>query len=571
MSACPSDTNGGRSDTDEACIAEMDSAICSTQSFAKTEMDGCPTEIAIQGPSPCIISHQMEGNGSKDCGVLDVKTEEGENKADKTCTLDDQKRFSEVGHRSACGPIDINCPETTEKLEGTDDTVDQMNVHDNSVIISSKDQHKARMDECSHPALDNALKAGNSVPSASIAAESGMKENVHHFSKMTGASSVSPASTSSYQHSMPGDMSASKPKPQVTPLTPKDLMPVQFSSVLPDPTSIRFEGIASITTPNFEDTGNRACNALEAKDLNKYPAFNDQSQSGQHDTLFRNIDVYTKHQSSESPIFSERNTNGTVSTSQSDRFTVTKFQNARSRSLGLPNTTDGNRRDREHKEMSDGTLRPCSRNTSSEGNEQIKRPGDVKLFGQILSHQSSLQNSGSSCNGSKSKPSSPNADTSSVKLLNNPRDRVSCSSRAAVTGHLGLDDRLLRSYGHLDGSAPQPEPLLVMAKCPTSLSGVPFYSAKNGKLGVFSDYQQPLMQVHQSDPKRLERYSDPHKRNGMEFISGFQQPVKGSRFGGAGILVSGVSDPVAALKAQYGPGSKITSCDVDPWKDIGSR
>jgi hypothetical protein len=558
-----SDTNGGRSDTDEACVAEMDLAICSTQSFAKTEMDVCPTERAIQGPSSCIISKQTEGNGSKDCGVLDVKTEEGESKAVRTCTLDGQKRFSEVGHRSACGPIDINCPETTEKLEGTDDTVDQLNVRDNSAIISSKEQHKARMDGCSHPALDNELpKAGNSVPSACIAAESGMKENVHHFSKMTGAFSISPASTSSYQHSMPGDKSASKPKPQVTPLTPKDLMPVQFSSVLPDPTSIRFEGIASITTPNFEDTGNRTCNSLEVKDLNKYLAFNDQSQSGRHDT---------KHLASESPIFSERNANGTVSTSESDRFTVTKFQNGRSRSLGLPNATDGICWDREHKEMSDGILRPCSHNTSSEGNEQIKRPGDVKLFGQILSHQSSLQNSGSSCNGSKSKPSSPNADTSSVKLLNNQRDRVSCSSMPAVTGHSGLGDRLLRSYGHLDGSTPQPEALLVMAKCQTSLSGVPFYSAKNGTLGVFSGYQQPLMKVHQSDPKRLERYSDPLKRNGMEFISGFQQPVKVSRFGGAGILVSGVSDPVAALKAQYGPGSKITSCDVDPWKDIGSR
>jgi hypothetical protein len=27
----------------------------------------------------------------------------------------------------------------------------------------------------------------------------------------------------------------------------------------------------------------------------------------------------------------------------------------------------------------------------------------------------------------------------------------------------------------------------------------------------------------------------------------------------------------AALKAQYGPGSKIMGSDVDPWTDIGSR
>jgi len=237
--------------------------------------------------------------------------------------------------------------------------------------------------------------------------------------------------------------------------------------------------------------------------------------------------------------------------------------------LGLPNTSDGIQWARKHEEVLQGSLRSCSHNTSSDGDEQQKQPGDVKLFGKILSHQSSLQSSVSSCNGNKSKPPSPKVDTSSVRLSNNPRDRVVCYSRPGIT-HLGLEERTARSYGHLDGSTTQPEPLLMMAKC-QSLAGVPFYSAKNGTVSVFSDYQQPSIQPHQSDPKRLERFSDPQKRNGMEFISGFQQPGKISRFGGAGILVSGVSDPVAALKAQYGPSSKVMGSDVDPWKDIGSR
>lgn len=34
-----SDANGGRSDTDDACVAEMDSAICSTQSCSKVDVD----------------------------------------------------------------------------------------------------------------------------------------------------------------------------------------------------------------------------------------------------------------------------------------------------------------------------------------------------------------------------------------------------------------------------------------------------------------------------------------------------------------------------------------------------
>jgi len=588
VSVPTSDTNGGRSDTDEACAAEMDSAICSTQSCSKIEMV-CPTEKDIGG----IITKQPELNISNVFDVVNGKTGEDEKKAEKKCGIVDHERFDEGTHQAACGPIDINCPESTEKLHGKDDVIDQVNMHNNSAISSSTEQAKAvpsevqscldsvevlhqtskspsgtgtdasQMEECSNHALDDKLmKAGNSGASSCIASDKCIRDNVHF------ANTISPTFASSYKHSVPADMPPTKPKPLVTPLTPKDLMPVQFSSAVPDPTAIRFDGIASITMPNFEDSGNRVSSSLGPKDMSKYPAFKDPT-GNQHVTLFRNVDGYTNHLTTELPIFSERTASGTVSTSQTDRFTLTKFQNGRSSSLGLPNTSDGIQWARKHEEVLQGSLRSCSHNTSSDGDEQQKRPGDVKLFGKILSHQSSLQSSVSSCNGNKSKPPSPKVDTSSVRLSNNPRDRVVCSSRPGIT-HLGLEERTARSYGHLDGSTTQPEPLLMMAKC-QSLAGVPFYSAKNGTVSVFSDYQQPSIQPHQSDPKRLERFSDPQKRNGMEFISGFQQPGKISRFGGAGILVSGVSDPVAALKAQYGPSSKVMGSDVDPWKDIGSR
>jgi len=592
-----SDTNGGKSDTDEACAVEMDSAICSTQSCSKIAMDVCPTEGAIGGPNSVIISKQAEAYISNGCNA-DVKIEEDEKVADKNCSIVDAKRSSDATHEA--GPIDINCPGSTDKLQGTDDVVDLVNMHSNSGISSSAKHavaihsemrstlHSVEVlqtdkgegtgtdlswvEECSHHALDNTpMKNGNSGAPAFLASDSGIKDNVR-ISNITAASTVSPAFTSSYQHSVPGDMPLPKPKPLVTPLTPKDLMPVQFSSVLPDPTAIRFEGIASITTPNFEDTGNRVSGALGAKEMSKYPAFRDPS-GNQQSTLFCNIDGYMNHRlTTELPFFSERTASGTVNTSQADRLTQTKLQNGRSSSLCLQNNSDGIQWPRDHEGGLEGSLRPCSRNTSSEGDEQQKRPGDVKLFGQILSHQSTLQSSGLSCNGNKSKPPSPKIDTS-VRSMNNPMDRVVCSSRPGTTPHLGLEERLARCYGHLDGSTAQPEPLLVMAKRQRSLAGVQFYSAKNGTLGVLPDYQQPSTQPQQSDPKRVERLSDPQKRNVLELISGFQQPGRVARFGGAGILVSGnVSDPVAAaLKAQYGPGSKIMGSDVDPWTDIGSR
>uniref|UniRef100_A0A804PS96 SANT domain-containing protein n=1 Tax=Zea mays TaxID=4577 RepID=A0A804PS96_MAIZE len=570
-----SDTNGGRSDTDEACAVEMDSAICRKQSCSKIVQDVCPTEGAILGPDSVLISKQTEGDISNRC-IVDVKIEEDDKEADKNCSNVDDKRSSDSTHQA--GPININCPESTDKLQGTDDAVDQVNMH--SSVLNSSNEHAMAMhsevrsslhsvdvlqtdkaegtgtdpsqvEECSHHAVYTPMTAGNSGSSAFLTSDSGIKDNVH-ISNMSGASTVSPAFTSNYQHSLPGDMPLSKPKPLVTSLTPKDLMPVQFSSVLPDPTAFRFEGIK----PNFEDSsGNKVSSALGAKDICKYPAFKDPSDN-EHDTLFRNIDGYmNNHLTTELPVFSQRTASGTVSTSQ------TKFQNGRSSSVCLPNSSEGIQWPRKPEEVPEDSLRPCARNAKTEGGEKQKRPGDVKLFGQILSHQPTLPSSGSLCNGSQSKPPSPKIDKTSVRLTNNPRDLVVFSSRPGVSPHVGLEERSVRSYGHLDGSTIQPEPLLVMAKCQRSLASVPFYSAKNSTVGVFPDYQQPSMQPHQLDPKPLEMFSDSQKRNGLELVSGF---------GGAGILVSNVSDHVAALKARYGPGSKIMGSDADPWKDIGS-
>jgi nuclear receptor co-repressor 1 len=389
---------------------------------------------------------------------------------------------------------------------------------------------------------------------------------------MAGVPCIRPAFSSSYQQGVPTDLLPSKPKQQVTPLTPKDLMPVQFSSDLPDPTSVRFDGIASITSPNFGDHANKVSNTPGPKDMNKFPVFNEQSRS-QHDVLFRNIDGYMQHRRNphlavDIPAFSDSTVSGTGGVSHPDQFTITKYQNGRSSSSGLSNTSAGFLLNGSSKELREGQLKPCSsQKASTESCDQVKRPGDVKLFGKILSHQSSLQSSGSSSNVvSKSKPQSPMV---AGGLLNSPRDRMVYS---------GQDGRVVRSYTHLDGSTVQPESMLFrVAKCQrSSLSSVPFYSAKNGTLGVFAEYQQPSRQQLPSDPIRLENYADIQKRNGIELISGFQQqqPVKASRLGGAGILVGAVSDPVAALKAQYGPSSKFLGNDAaadHPWKDIGNR
>ncbi|KAK1692380.1 hypothetical protein QYE76_009077 [Lolium multiflorum] len=642
-----SDTNGGRSDTDEACAAEMDSAFCSRQSSLKTEMDVCPAaDRTIQGHTLSDITFKQPKTDTSDGpDGVDIKLEEGEIKADdKNCNTGvDHRQLSEATHQSSpsSAHIDINSSQNTESIEITEHN-SQVSVHENDAITSPREQpvgahleirssqhnievirpskvserictQVSSMEGPSHHASDSALmKAGNltpsvclpgvtqsgkasevictevssiegpphhapernSTPSVCLSADRGRKENVVHFSDMAGVSCNRPSFTSSYQQIVPTDPLPPKPKPQVTPLTPKDLMPVQFCSDLPDPTSIRFEGIASITSPSFGHHANGVISTSGPKDMSKFPVFNEQSRN-QHDALFRNIDGYMQHRrdhclAADVPSFSESTASGTGGVSHSDQFTLNKYQNGRSGCSGLSNTSTGFLLTGHSEELRQGQLKPCSQNASTESHDQVKRPGDVKLFGKILSHQSSLQSSGSSSNGSKSKPPSPKIDKQAAAIfLNNSRDRMVYSSRSTNAAHLGQDERVVRSY-NFDGST-ESESVFRVAKSQRSLASVPFYSAKNGTLGVFAEYQQPLMQQLPSDPKRLESFADLQKRNGIELISGFQQPGKATRLGGAGILVSAVSDPVAVLKAQYGAGSKILGNDADPWKDIGNR
>uniref|UniRef100_J3M3L4 SANT domain-containing protein n=1 Tax=Oryza brachyantha TaxID=4533 RepID=J3M3L4_ORYBR len=591
------DANGGRSGTDGACIAEMDSAICSAQSCPEMEVDACPiSDGDIQGHDPLsgVASKQPEADKSN-VPDEDINAKEGGRKAEKDCSIIDHKQLCEDARETSYPRIDINCPDSTDKLQDTED-VKPVNMHANDAMVSSVEQavaahvetrtssHSVEVIESSRASKEIVMdvsrmegrshetaicKGGKSTPPVCLPALGVSKENIIHFSNMDEATPIRPAFTSNYQQTKLADPMQSKPKP----LTPKDLMPVQFTTSLPDPTSICFEGIAAITTPNFEDDGNKTSIASGAKDVSMFPAYKDQS-GNHHDPLFHNVEGYMQqrrnnHFRTEVPVLSESTIGGNAGVSQLDHFMVSKFQNGRSSSLGLSNGNLGVLSTGRREEVREGLFTPCSVKASSGNEQQQKRPGDVKLFGQILSHQSSLQSSGSSTHGSKSKPLSPKVDKSASRLLSNSRECLVYSSRPPNIANLGLEERTMRSYDHFDTvQTIQPEPMVMVAKCQRSSAGVPVYSTKNGALSVFRELQPPSVQPLSSDHKLLENFGDIHKRNGIELISGFQQP---GRLGSAGVLVSSVSDPVAALKAQYGPGSKMLSNDVDTWKDIGSR
>ncbi|KAE8809932.1 Nuclear receptor corepressor 1 [Hordeum vulgare] len=141
-----SDANGGTSDTDEACAAEMDSPICSTESPVEMEMEVCPSaDKTLQGhPLSGITFKQSETDRSDGPDIVDLTFEEGEIKAEdtKNCNIPvDHRQSIEATHQStpSCAPIDINSSQSTGSMENREHN-NQVSVHGNRAMASSTEQ-----------------------------------------------------------------------------------------------------------------------------------------------------------------------------------------------------------------------------------------------------------------------------------------------------------------------------------------------------------------------------------------------------------------------------------------------
>ncbi|KAG8067028.1 hypothetical protein GUJ93_ZPchr0005g15676 [Zizania palustris] len=161
-----SDANGGKSDTDGTCVAEMDSAICSAQSCRKIEMDVCPAadgDIQGQHPLSGIASKQPEADKSNGPDVVESKVEEDGSKVEKDfCILVDHKQLCEDTHQTPCASIDINCPESTDKMQDTEDAT-PVNMHGNDAMTSLAEQAVA-----SHLEIRSGLHSVEVVDSSKV-------------------------------------------------------------------------------------------------------------------------------------------------------------------------------------------------------------------------------------------------------------------------------------------------------------------------------------------------------------------------------------------------------------------
>ena len=262
--------------------------------------------------------------------------------------------------------------------------------------------------------------------------------------------------------------------------------------------------------------------------------------------------------------------------------------------------------------------------------EKTSRNGDFKLFGQILSHPSSLQNPNSCSNENDDKGAhNPKLSSKSVNLKftgHHCIDGNLGASKVDRNNYLGLEN-LPMSYGFWDGNRIQtgfsslPDSTLLLAKYPAAFSNYPMSSSTkieqqslqtvvksnernlNG-ISVFptrdmsssngvADYHQVFrgrdctkLQPFTVDMKqRQDLFSEMQRRNGFEAVSSLQAPGRGmvgmNVVGRGGILVGGactpsVSDPVAAIKMHYakttdqfgGQGGSIIR-DDESWRGNG--
>lgn len=213
----------------------------------------------------------------------------------------------------------------------------------------------------------------------------------------------------------------------------------------------------------------------------------------------------------------------------------------------------------EHCLPRDSSLQICTQRQGSGSPSDVGKPGDVKLFGQILTNNPLSQ---SKVNGSSQE--NGNARKSfNLKFDNNHGDD---------RNNVGLlDVPLKRSYGFWDGNRIQtgfpslPDSSILLAKYPAAFGT--HSSVKTGS-NVVSGFQTRELYSYKTQeavpPFTVDKLLMPRRNLSSESLSTLQQT------GARAVVVgcNGVSDPVAAIRMHYAQTEQYKNGSNG---DIGSR
>ncbi|XP_074571876.1 uncharacterized protein LOC141828353 isoform X2 [Curcuma longa] len=657
-------TNGGRSDTDDACFAEMNSGICSTQSCSKIDEDvsqplvGASYEgIEHSASTDFHVKNDFEGNDYSASTDFQVKTERSNEQAENVSVRpsladfrDEVDRQVSIVHdvkqtgsgddlqsdvplkesitSSACEAVKLHeaadSADREAKLEGINSVV---SLPEHIVSIRKSEQVEECLEgESNRQTASLVTDAGiaGCFPSGSMEKEVDIKPphdrevelsnkkliNVNFtangdgrlWSMKDSVQSVPPivsAPKANGYHRLTSDSntqgqiqvdthpSAAK-KPRAT-LKQENAHSLPLNSFMSDPANICFGGSPNLyeTTLNFEEHRHQN---LTKRDLSQQYMLRNLplSQVDQNMHILRGYPLQSLKQEANvetnihagkkpSQLQVETMKNGasqlTHLFSSDKHWDKSNVSTLHSGSAPLHPARSEN--------QSDAEFRTCSKNAGAKVEEH--KPGDVKLFGKILSVTSSSQKSDSSFPESDKKLSLPKMD-GALKMT--PLDNVKSASQL-VSNASACRVNLETTYGFWDGKRIQtgfsslPDTAAMFLKYQGSPTIISHYPAKDGIPscnGVVLEHQQSHVQQMSSNMKQIQNIPELQKRTRTETIPGFQQQVRvmplGTNMLGGGMLVGsgGVSDPVAALKMHFAARANLYGSDAEPWQgDSGTR
>ncbi|KAI3983397.1 hypothetical protein MKX01_013464 [Papaver californicum] len=627
-----SDDNGGRSDTEDACGMEIESAICSTQSCTKMHVD-LPLSVANTDDKALerdktthtlAEHHKLYDTEQSDYGDSDPRREVPDAEGKVTATKEIVQCNGMVKEATLSSKLPV---QAHKGASFTAETVKEVgagqpvSLHDDTACVRAPaEQLKVIPVASAEKTAESSIKlhngggdgqylkdAGVDIKSSRSSAYSSVLDSKISGNIVMNGTTVSPGFclTPNYHSEI-----SSGPAPPVMFWQQKENFPSVSANLCPrDSSSAHSEGHLGKSTPsltlNFE---NRKRQRSENDDAYQPQLIGNgtlnQVESSQ---ILRGYPL---------KVLNEKEINGAAESNQilqglyHDTCDALKAPRLLSE---MPLLVRGG-----HEQRSRSRSR-----SSSDTEEHSRRNCDVKLFGQILSHPSPVP---SSCPLTTNQPTDSKIETpklssskssSNLKLVNGHlNEGVPLPLKHDGAGnHYGAGEYPMRSYGFWDGNriqmglpSIQPDSAILFSKYPTvafsdfsttsscvdkqqqtvlkskdrNLGCVSVYptkdivssasnhnnsssSSNNSSSRGLLDYHK-VYRSHDGSKDVMKQRNDMfpqlQKPNGCENISSSlqqQQQVQGRGVvgmlnvmgGGGGILVGGVSDPVAAIKMHY--------------------
>ncbi|KAG9453360.1 hypothetical protein H6P81_006264 [Aristolochia fimbriata] len=649
-----SDANGGRSDSEEdAGVVEMDSAICSTQSCSKMEVDlplgsneeGCQLQTDLDGTSE---KDEMGGSNHEELdSVIDkpVSSDHHEVKLELDCNAVKEPLCDES---KGAGPNALHneTMNTDAVLGGTLSFEAESGINVTEIQRSADFKQENTVQGRCGKGFDFESESQKVILS-DHGPEAKIEQDVDFCksSPLMDPNESKKFSEADVRESIQADINfvekheretsfqvpASARNSQMITWRQKENCPSEPSiSDIPGSSSIvhyaNHFSRRTESTLNFEEHGSgkgkKSGTEVYQQYLLQKSCLNQVDQPGQ---ILRGYPLQALHKKATK---CEPDSNGEkLVVLQNHQKNLTELQelhhdmnNGLKTSMPTFPVSDHSYLPKNHGHQSDVPVSSFS-HASDMSDEQACKRGDVKLFGQILSHLAPLKQLSSS-QGNGEKVLSPKSKSICLKFSESRMDGASALPKRTepTSRYLCIDEYPMRSYGFWDGTRIQtglptlPDSAVLSSKysgavadyhhlrriVPTSKELV---SSSNGvgdgcqiyRSGYDAGNVKPfgIMDVKQqerilSELQKQERIlcELQKQRNGYEGtgVLGYQQGVVGMNVVGGGILVggscTGVSDPVAAIKMhyaaaaaekqRYGGGSGGIVREEDPWRgDVG--